>query len=74
MARNEIAQEIEEHPAILVDTIHGFSWAFLRQFQKALRDSLAEMEERKEKIEKGGGVDIKPVVYDFGFLGSMQTK
>src|SRR5690606_36575982 len=43
VARNEIAQEIEDHPAILVDTIHGFSWNFLRQFQKALRDSLAEM-------------------------------
>ncbi len=24
VARNEIAQEIEDHPAILVDTIHGF--------------------------------------------------
>ena len=39
VARNEIAQEIEDHPAILVDTIHGFSWAFMRQFQKAIRDS-----------------------------------
>lgn len=69
VARNEIAQEIEDHPAILVDTIHGFSWAFLRQFQKALRASLAEMEERKEKIEQGGGVGTKPVDYDFGFFG-----
>lgn len=33
VARNEIAQEIEDHPAILVDTIHGFCWAFIRQFQ-----------------------------------------
>ncbi|PPU07703.1 UvrD-helicase domain-containing protein [Xanthomonas arboricola] len=69
VARNEIAQEIEDHPAILVDTIHGFSWAFLRQFQKALRDSLAEMEERKEKIEQSGGVGTKPVDYDLGFFG-----
>lgn len=69
VARNEIAQEIEEHPAILVDTIHGFSWTFLRQFQKALRDSLAEMEERKEQIEQGGGVGAKPVLYDLGFFG-----
>jgi DNA helicase-2/ATP-dependent DNA helicase PcrA len=69
VARNEIAQEIEDHPAILVDTIHGFSWAFLRQFQKVLRDTLAEMEERKEKIKQGGGVGTKPVVYDFGFFG-----
>ncbi len=74
VARNEIAQKIEDHPAILVDTIHGFSWAFLRQFQKALRDTLAGMEERKEKIEQGGGVGIKPVDYDFGFFGVDEDK
>lgn len=69
VARNEIAQEIEDHPAILVDTIHGFSWAFLRQFQKALRDLVAEMVDRKEKIEQGGGLGTKPVDYDLGFFG-----
>lgn len=68
VARNEIAQEIEDHPAILVDTIHGFSWAFLRQFQKALRDLVAEMDHRKEKVEEGGGVGTKPVDYDLGFF------
>lgn len=69
VARNEIAQELEDHPAILVDTIHGFSWAFLRQFQKALRDLVAEMDDRKEKVEEGGGVGTKPVDYDLGFFG-----
>ncbi|UGX01621.1 UvrD-helicase domain-containing protein [Pseudomonas aeruginosa] len=69
VARNEIAQEIEDHPAILVDTIHGFSWAFLSQFQKALRELVEEMADRKEKIEQGGGVGSKPVAYDLGFFG-----
>ncbi|MFG0763050.1 UvrD-helicase domain-containing protein [Aeromonas media] len=69
VARNEIAQEIEDHPAILVNTIHGFSWAFLRQFQKALRDLVGEMEDRKEKVEQGGGVGSKPVDYSMGFFG-----
>lgn len=69
VARNEIAQEIEDHPAILVATIHAFSWAFLRQFQKALRDFVAAMEGRREKIEQGGGVGSKPVDYDLGFFG-----
>lgn len=69
VARNEIAQEIEDHPAILVNTIHGFSWAFLRQFQKALRDLVGEMEDRKEKVEQGGGIGSKPVDYDLGFFG-----
>lgn len=69
VARNEIAQEIEDHPAILVDTIHGFSWAFLRQFQKALRDLIAKMEDRREKTEQGGGIGTKLVDYDLGFFG-----
>lgn len=69
VARNEIAQEIEEHPAILVNTIHGFSWAFLRPFQKTLRELLGEMEDKKEKIEQGGGIGSKSVEYDMGFFG-----
>lgn len=69
VARNEIAQEIEEHPAILVNTIHGFSWAFLRPFQKALRELIGEMEDKKEKIEQGGGIGSQSVEYDMGFFG-----
>lgn len=69
VGRNEIAQEIEDHPAILVDTIHAFSWAFLRQFQKALRSLVEAMEDRREKIEQGGGIGSKPVEYDLGFFG-----
>ncbi|KVN41913.1 DNA helicase II [Burkholderia pyrrocinia] len=69
VARNEIAQEIEDHPAILVDTIHAFSWAFLRQFQKALRELVDDIDDRREKIEQGGGIGSKPVDYDLGFFG-----
>lgn len=69
VARNEIAQEIEEHPAILVSTIHGFAWDFLRQFQKALRAAVEQMEERKERIAEGGGTGSKLVEYDLGFFG-----
>jgi DNA helicase-2/ATP-dependent DNA helicase PcrA len=68
VARNEIAQEIEDHPAILVNTIHGFSWAFLQQFQKALRDLVGEMDDRKEKVEQGGGIGSKPVDYNLGYF------
>ncbi|WPA93425.1 UvrD-helicase domain-containing protein [Providencia zhijiangensis] len=74
VARNEIAQEIEEHPAILVNTIHGFSWAFMRTFQKALRELLEEMEDKKDKIEQGGGIGSKPVEYDMGFFGVTENK
>lgn len=74
VGRSEIAQEIEEHPAILVATIHAFSWAFLRQFQKPLRSLVAEMEDRQQKIEQGGGIGSKIVEYDLGFFGVNDEK
>lgn len=69
VARNEIAQEIEEHPAILVNTIHGFGWAFLSRFQKQLRELVAVQESRQEVIEAAGGVHNQTVEYGLGFFG-----
>ncbi|MET3792496.1 UvrD-helicase domain-containing protein [Aquamicrobium terrae] len=69
VARDEIAREIGRHPAILVETIHAFSWAFLRQFQKALRELVLEAENHKEKVDEAGGVGAKTVEYELGFFG-----
>lgn len=68
VARDEIAREVERHPAILVETIHAFSWAFLRQYQKALRELVAASEKRKDKLEEAGGVGSKLVEYELGFF------
>ncbi len=69
VARDEIAREVEQHPAILVETIHAFSWAFLRQYQKALRELIAASENRKDKLVEAGGIGSKVVDYDLGFFG-----
>ena len=69
VARNEIAQEIEEHPAILVNTIHGFGWAFISRFQKKLREMIATQETRQGAIEAAGGIHNQTVEYSLGFFG-----
>ncbi|MCW2240397.1 UvrD-helicase domain-containing protein [Azospirillum canadense] len=69
VARNEIAQEIEEHPAILVNTIHGFSWSFISRFQKQLRTMVAAQEAKREIIETAGGIHDQVVEYNLGFFG-----
>lgn len=69
VAREEIAREVERHPVILVETIHAFSWAFLRQYQKALRELISASENRREKLEEAGGVGSKLVEYELGFFG-----
>lgn len=68
-ARSEIAQAIEEHPAILVNTIHGFGWAFMSRFQKQLREMVAAQESRQEAIAAAGGIHDQAVEYSFGFFG-----
>lgn len=69
VARQEIANEIEEHPAILVNTIHGFGWAFISRFQKTLRELVTAHEAYKEAIEAAGGVQDQQVDYNLGFFG-----
>ena len=69
VARDEIAQEIEEHPAILVNTIHGFGWAFISRFQKQLRKMVAAQDSRQEAIEVAGGIQDQTVEYRLGFFG-----
>jgi DNA helicase-2/ATP-dependent DNA helicase PcrA len=68
VAREEIAREIEQHPAILVETIHAFSWGFMSRFQKELRALVAELDDRKDKIEEAGGVKDQIVQYQLGFF------
>lgn len=69
VARNEIAQEIEEHPAILVNTIHGFGWSFIARFQKQLRDLVAAQENRQEAIKAAEGIHNQTVEYSLGYFG-----
>lgn len=69
VAKEEIASEIEAHPAILVNTIHGFSWAFISRFQKTLRSLVAAQESRREAIEAAGGIRDQRVDYGLGFFG-----
>jgi DNA helicase-2/ATP-dependent DNA helicase PcrA len=71
VARKEIANDIEEHPAILVNTIHGFGWAFISRFQKTLRELVgAQANEKRQKvIEEAGGIHHQLVEYSLGFFG-----
>lgn len=71
VARKEIANDIEEHPAILVNTIHGFGWAFISRFQKTLRELVsAHADEKRQKaIEEAGGIHDQSVEYSLGFFG-----
>ena len=74
VGREEIATEIEQHPAILVETIHAFSWRFMVQFQKNLRAFIADQDGRQDRIAEAGGVGAQRVEYDLGFFSIDQER
>jgi DNA helicase II / ATP-dependent DNA helicase PcrA len=69
VARDEIASEIDRHPAIVVDTIHGFCWGFMSRFQTQLRELIPQIPRNAEKVAEAGGLGMRRVEYSLGFFG-----
>lgn len=69
VAKREISQEIDEHPAVLVDTIHAFCWGCMSQFQSVLRVEVGKIERHAEKIADAGDVGNRRIEYDLGYFG-----
>lgn len=69
VAKREISQEIQEHPAVLVETIHAFCWGCMAQFQSVLRAEVEQIERYEEKITEAGGVGGRRIEYDLGYFG-----
>ena len=74
VARDEILNEIDQHPAILVETIHSFCWGFMSRFQSQIRALIPQFERYKEKVEEAGGLGTKTIEYDLGFFGIEEDK
>lgn len=69
VAKREISQEIDEHPAVLVDTIHAFCWGCMSQFQSVLRTEVGKLQTHAKKIAEAGGVGNRRIEYDLGYFG-----
>ncbi len=69
VAKREISRDIDEHPAVLVETIHAFCWGCIRQFQSVLRTEVGKLERHADKLAEAGGVGARRIEYDLGFFG-----
>ncbi len=74
VARDEILNEIDQHPAILVETIHSFCWSVMARFQGQLRNLIPDFDRYREKVIEAGGIDNKVVEYDLGYFGIDENK
>ncbi|WP_058196706.1 UvrD-helicase domain-containing protein [Xanthomonas translucens] len=68
-AKSEISQKIDEHPVVLVETIHSFCWGCIAQFQSILRNEVGQIQRHAEKIAEAGGVGNRNIEYDLGYFG-----
>lgn len=68
VAKNEIRERTDNHPVIFADTIHAFSWNFIKPFQAQIRNLMPELSDRwVERIAEAGGLNHQKIIYDLGF-------
>ncbi|GAB3660129.1 DEAD/DEAH box-containing ATP-dependent helicase [Glycomyces tarimensis] len=67
VAREEILKETDAHPAVFVDTIHGFLWAMIKPFQKDMREIILATDDWRKNLEDTTLLDGFTVEYELGF-------
>uniref|UniRef100_A0A7C1XDD4 DNA 3'-5' helicase II n=1 Tax=Pseudomonas graminis TaxID=158627 RepID=A0A7C1XDD4_9PSED len=66
VAKDEIISRFQAHPAIRADTVHGFCWSLLKDFQVNLRGFIAGQPFWIERLEPVGGIGARVVNYEMG--------
>ena len=69
VAKDEIISRIHAHPAVRPETVHGFCWSILQDFQTTLRELVPSLPTWSERLEKAGGIGNRRVHYELGYLG-----
>lgn len=68
VAKNEIKDRTDNHPAIFSDTIHTFCWSLLNRHQDKLRSLVPTLGSNwTERVEKAGGIKRQIVKYELGY-------
>jgi len=68
VAKEEIKSRTDNHPIIYSETIHAFGWEIIKDFQKALRTHIPNLNERwKARIDEVGGLKNQEVIYNLGY-------
>ncbi len=75
VAKDEIISRIQAHPAVRPETIHGFCWSVLQDFQSTLRTLVPALDGWAERLEPVGGIGARRVHYELGYpsVGDQQV-
>lgn len=66
VAKDEIISRFQAHPAIRAETVHGFCWSLLKDFQSSLRAFLSDEPFWQDRFEPLGGIGGRRVRYEMG--------
>ncbi|WPN21773.1 UvrD-helicase domain-containing protein [Pseudomonas marginalis] len=66
VAKDEIISRFQAHPAIRAETVHGFCWSLLKDFQSSLRTFLSGQDFWRERFEPLGGIGGRRIHYEMG--------
>src|SRR3546814_5244882 len=69
VAKDEIASRVQAHPAVRPETIHGFCWSLLQDFQPEIRALVPTLEGWADRLAEADVVDlgVRTVQYELGY-------
>lgn len=68
VAKDEISDRTDNHPLVLSDTIHGFSWSIIKSFQSKLCEFIPLLSDKwKTRVDEVGDISGFSVIYDLGY-------
>lgn len=69
VAKDEITSRVQAHPAVRPETIHGFCWSLLRDFQPELRALLPTLEGWADRLDDADVADVgvRTIQYELGY-------
>lgn len=69
VAKDEITSRVQAHPAVRPETIHGFCWSLLQDFQPEIRALVPTLTGWDERLAAAGVPDLglRAIQYDLGY-------
>ncbi|RZT46458.1 DNA helicase-2/ATP-dependent DNA helicase PcrA [Sphingomonas sp. BK036] len=69
VAKDEIASRVQAHPAVRPETIHGFCWSLLQDFQPEIRALVPTLEGWADRLAEAdvAEIGVRTIQYELGY-------
>jgi len=69
VAKDEIASRVQAHPAVRPETVHGFCWSLLQDFQPEIRALVPTLEGWADRLAEAdvAEIGVRTIQYELGY-------